>query len=70
MLMYVHRGRASFKAVPAEKIAKQKAAANIYRCEKFRPERMEESRVARFLLVHDTKTGKMYQMNSKCTKWS
>jgi hypothetical protein len=27
-------------------------------------------RVARFFLVHDTKTGKMYQMNTKCTKWS
>jgi hypothetical protein len=21
-------------------------------------------------LVHDTKTGKMYQMNKKCTKWT
>jgi hypothetical protein len=28
------------------------------------------NRVARFFLVHDTKTGKMYQMNTKCTKWS
>jgi hypothetical protein len=28
------------------------------------------SRVARFLLVHDTKTGKMFQMSTKCTKWS
>jgi hypothetical protein len=34
-------------------------------------------RVARFFLVHDTKTGKnvpdeykMYQMNTKCTKWA
>jgi hypothetical protein len=27
-------------------------------------------RVARFLLVHDTKTGRMYQINTKCTKWS
>jgi hypothetical protein len=27
-------------------------------------------RVARFFMVHDTKTGKMYQMNTKCTKWS
>jgi hypothetical protein len=27
-------------------------------------------RVARFFLVHDTKTGKMYQMNTKCTKCS
>jgi hypothetical protein len=27
-------------------------------------------RVAGFFLVHDTKTGKMYQMNRKCTKWS
>jgi hypothetical protein len=26
------------------------------------------ARVARFFLVHDTKTGKMYQMNKKCTK--
>jgi hypothetical protein len=26
------------------------------------------TRVARFFLVHDTKTGKMYQMNTKCTK--
>jgi hypothetical protein len=28
------------------------------------------SRVARFFLVHDTKAGKMYQMNTKCIKWS
>jgi hypothetical protein len=28
------------------------------------------TRVARFFLVHDTKIGKMYQMTSKCTKWS
>jgi hypothetical protein len=28
------------------------------------------TRVARFFLVHDTKAGKMYQMNTKCTKWS
>jgi hypothetical protein len=28
------------------------------------------SRVARFLLVHVNKTGKMYQINKKCTKWS
>jgi hypothetical protein len=28
------------------------------------------NRVARFFLVHDTKTGKMYQMNTKCTRWS
>jgi hypothetical protein len=28
------------------------------------------SRVARFFLAHDTKTKKMYLMNSKCTKWS
>jgi hypothetical protein len=27
-------------------------------------------RVARFFMVHDTKTGKMHQMNTKCTKWS
>jgi hypothetical protein len=27
-------------------------------------------RVARFFLVNDTKTGKMYQMNTKCTEWS
>jgi hypothetical protein len=27
-----------------------------------------EHRVARFFLVHDTKTGKMYQMNTKYTK--
>jgi hypothetical protein len=27
-------------------------------------------RVARFFLVHGTKTGKMYQMNTNCTKWS
>jgi fructosamine-3-kinase len=27
-------------------------------------------RVARFFLVLDTKAGKMYQMNTKCTKWS
>jgi hypothetical protein len=27
-------------------------------------------RVARFFLVHVTKTGKLYQMNTKCTKWS
>jgi hypothetical protein len=27
-------------------------------------------RVARFLKVHGTKTGKMYQINIKCTKWS
>jgi hypothetical protein len=26
------------------------------------------TRVARFFLVHDTKTGKMYQMNTNCTK--
>jgi hypothetical protein len=26
-------------------------------------------RVARFFLVHVTKTGKMYQINTKCTKW-
>jgi hypothetical protein len=34
--------------------------------------RLIETRVARFFLVHDTKTGKMYQMNTndhKCTKW-
>jgi hypothetical protein len=29
-----------------------------------------QNRVARFLLVHDTKTVKMYQINTKCTKWS
>jgi hypothetical protein len=28
------------------------------------------TRVARFFLVHDTKPGKMYQLNTKCTKWS
>jgi hypothetical protein len=28
------------------------------------------ARVARFFLVHDTKTEKMYQMNTKSTKWS
>jgi hypothetical protein len=28
------------------------------------------TRVARFFLVHDTKIGKMYQMNTKCTRWS
>jgi hypothetical protein len=28
------------------------------------------ARVARFSMVHDTKTGKMYQINTKCTKWS
>jgi hypothetical protein len=28
------------------------------------------SRVARFFLVRYTKTGKMYQINTKCTKWS
>jgi hypothetical protein len=27
-------------------------------------------RVARFFLVHDTQTGKMYQMNTKCNKIS
>jgi hypothetical protein len=27
-------------------------------------------RVARFFLVHNTQTVKMYQMNTKCTKWS
>jgi hypothetical protein len=27
-------------------------------------------RVARVFLVHVTKTGKMYQMNTKCTEWS
>jgi hypothetical protein len=27
------------------------------------------SRVARFLMVHDTKTAKMYQMYTICTKW-
>jgi hypothetical protein len=27
-------------------------------------------RVDRFFLVHDTKTGKMYQVNTNCTKWS
>jgi hypothetical protein len=28
-------------------------------------------RVARFILVHDTNSGKkMYQMSTKCTKWS
>jgi hypothetical protein len=26
------------------------------------------NRVARFFLVHDTKTGKIYQMDTKCTK--
>jgi hypothetical protein len=25
------------------------------------------TRVARFFLIHDTQTGKMYQMTSKCT---
>jgi hypothetical protein len=29
-----------------------------------------QSRVARFFSIHDTKTGKMYQMNTKCTEWS
>jgi hypothetical protein len=29
-----------------------------------------ENRVARFFLVHDTKTGKMYQKNTKCNNWS
>jgi hypothetical protein len=28
------------------------------------------TRVARFFLVHDNKSGKMYQMHTKCTKWS
>jgi hypothetical protein len=28
------------------------------------------TRVARFFLAHDTKTGKMYQMRISCTKWS
>jgi hypothetical protein len=28
------------------------------------------ARVARFFLVHDTKTGKMYQMNTNCYEWS
>jgi hypothetical protein len=27
-------------------------------------------RIARFFLVRDTKTGKMYQINTQCTKWS
>jgi hypothetical protein len=27
-------------------------------------------RVARFFLLHDKKTGKIYQMNAKCTKLS
>jgi hypothetical protein len=31
---------------------------------------MSLHRVARFFLVHDTKTAKMYQMNTKCTKLS
>jgi hypothetical protein len=29
-----------------------------------------QSRVARFFLVHDTKTGKMYQISTVCTEWS
>jgi hypothetical protein len=29
-----------------------------------------KNRVARFFLVHDTKTGKMYQIDSKRTQWS
>jgi hypothetical protein len=28
------------------------------------------ARAARFFSVHDTKTGKIYQMNTKCTEWS
>jgi hypothetical protein len=28
------------------------------------------SRVARFFMVNDTQTGKMCQMDTKCTKWS
>jgi hypothetical protein len=32
--------------------------------------RLEPNRVARFFLVHDTKDGKMYQMNTKCTNGS
>jgi hypothetical protein len=28
------------------------------------------TRVARFFLVHDTKTRKMYQIKTKCNKWS
>jgi hypothetical protein len=35
-----------------------------------RPESVGPRRVARFFLAHDTKTGKMYQINIKCTKWS
>jgi hypothetical protein len=41
------------------------------------PPKCFECRVARFFLVHDTKTGKnvpneykMYQTSTKCTKWS
>jgi hypothetical protein len=29
-----------------------------------------ETRVARFFLVYDTKTGKKYQMKTHCSKWS
>jgi hypothetical protein len=31
--------------------------------------KMLRPRVARFFLVLYSKTGKMYQMNTKCTKW-
>jgi hypothetical protein len=33
-----------------------------------RPVVAVETRVARFFLVHDTKTGNTYQTNTKCTK--
>jgi hypothetical protein len=29
-----------------------------------------EQQGCQIFLVHDTKTGKMYQINTKCTKWS
>jgi hypothetical protein len=29
-----------------------------------------KARIARFFLVHETKTGKMYQTSTICTEWS
>jgi hypothetical protein len=47
------------------------AGDHLYNCDTFNEMTPASSgiiRVARFFLVHDTKTGKMYQINGKCTK--
>jgi hypothetical protein len=50
--------------LPSSSIEMQQDSRTI--ADPYRPLLM--NRVARFFLVHDTKAGKMYQMNTKCTK--